>query len=350
MNIEAVDLFCGAGGLTYGLQKAGVKVKLGVDIDPACEFPFTENNQAKFLSKSVTEFSGEELSVHYAPGVIRLLAGCAPCQPFSTLSNGQDREKSDKWPLLNEFGRLVESVKPDYVTMENVPALKAQEIFADFVKTLTENGYYVSAKVVNAAAYGLPQRRKRLVLLASKKGAIELLSPKELGAKLRTVKDAIGMLPKVQSGEKNPTDPLHQAPLLGEKNMARIRASKPGGTWADWPEELLSPCHTKEKGASFKSVYGRMEWSKPSPTITTQSYNFGTGRFGHPDQDRAITLREAAILQSFPKGYKFVDKKKPVAFSTLGRLIGNAVPVDLGYAIGMTIIKHASNSQKQGKK
>lgn len=342
MKIDAVDLFCGAGGLSFGLKKAGINVRAGVDFDAACEYPYEANlGKGKFIQRDVTQLGANEIVPYFRNGAFSLLAGCAPCQPFSTLRNGTDREKSDKWPLLNEFSRLVRDGRPDFVTMENVPALRAQSIFQQFVERLTREGYVVSHHIVNAADYGVPQRRKRLVLLASRFGKIRLLSPAELGCKLTTVREAIGSLPKLKAGCVDKRDPLHKARTLTPVNLARMKASRPGGTWHDWPEELRSPCHTRSNGQSFKSVYARMEWDKPSPTITTQCFNFGTGRFGHPVQDRAITLREAAILQSFPENYKFVESEKDVQLATLGRLIGNAVPVDLGYAIGMSIYKHA---------
>jgi len=350
MNIEAIDLFCGAGGLTHGLERAGIKVKLGVDIDAACEYAYVQNNKAKFLKESVTDVSSKEIQNYFSKTSLRLLAGCAPCQPFSTLSNGIERQKSDKWPLLNEFGRLVSELKPDYVTMENVPTLRTQEIFSSFQEALNKNGYFVTAQVVNAAHYGVPQRRHRLVLLASLKSEVRLLKPDALSIRVKTVREAIEMLPTLEGGKRDTDDLLHQAPLLGETNLRRIRASRPGGTWEDWPEDLRLACHKKQEGASFKSVYGRMEWDKPSPTITTQSFNYGTGRFGHPEQDRAISLREAAILQSFPRDYEFVSTEQQVPFATLGRLIGNAVPVELGYAIGMTIVRHAKAGAKNAAK
>ncbi len=342
MNIDAVDLFCGAGGLSYGIQRAGIDIRAGIDLDPACDYPYTANiRDSLFILKDISTLQADEVSKFYRQNSLKLLAGCAPCQPFSTLRNGHDRKKSDKWPLLNEFGRLVKSIRPDFVTMENVPALKGQDIFDNFIETLTEAEYFISAKIVDAADYGVPQRRKRLVLLASRRGPIRLLSPEELGCSRKTVADAIANLPPLNAGEMDSLDSLHKVRSLSEMNLARIRASKPGGSWKDWPSHLVSPCHTRLKGETFKSVYARMEWQKPAPTITTQSSNFGTGRFGHPEQDRGISLREAAILQSFPREYKFVPEGGTVEFSKLGRLIGNAVPVDLGYAIGASIMLHA---------
>lgn len=336
-QIEAVDLFCGVGGLTCGLLQAGVNVKAGYDIDRACEYSYNENNKAIFVTKSIDEISGAEISKWYAPGVIRLLAGCAPCQPFSTLANGRDTKDDKKWGLLGEFARLVSEVQPELVTMENVPRVTNHSPYKDFVETLKSLGYHVDARRLRCADYGIPQERRRFVLVASRLGPIELAKPSKA---IRTVRDAIGSLPPLQAGETDPLDPLHKARRLSPLNLDRIRISRQGGTWHDWPEELRSPCHQSESGQTFKSVYARMSWDKPSPTITTQSFNFGTGRFGHPEQDRAITLREAAILQSFPSDYQFTPPEKVVHFSSVGRMIGNAVPPRLGEIVGQTFFEH----------
>ncbi len=352
MKIDAVDLFCGAGGLSYGLQKTGISIRGGLDFDPKCETPFTANILgAKFFLEDITTTNAKKLDALYRKKSLKLLAGCAPCQPFSNLRNGTNKSKSDKWPLLNEFSRLVRAIRPDFVTMENVPQLKKQTIFSDFIGTLKILGYQVSAHVVDAADYGVPQRRNRLVLLASLHGPIRLLSPEEIGVKRKTIRDAIGGLPKLKAGETHKADPLHKARALSDLNLKRIKASIPGGTWEDWPDDLKLECHKKESGATFKSVYGRMQWDLPAGTITTQSSNVGTGRFAHPSQDRALSLRELAILQSFPAEYVFAKADDAIEFAPIGRLIGNAVPVDLGYAVGRSINQHAKaigrNNDKQ---
>lgn len=349
MKIEAVDLFCGAGGLSYGLMKAGIAVNAGIDFEEACKYPFEKNiNNAKFIHYDISKIPESLIIEQYNAGTIKLLAGCAPCQPFSSLSYSltKDRKKSDKWPLLNHFSRLVSEVKPDLVTMENVPQLSKEDIFQDFLKLLISEGYHVFYEVVNAEKYGLPQRRRRLVLLASKLGDIRLLTPEELNISRKTVKDVIYDLPKINAGEKDPNDMLHFARALSDINLRRMKASRPGGTWKDWPESLRLECHKKASGNTYTSVYGRMEWDKPSSTITTQSTHFGTGRYGHPEQHRSITLREAAILQSFPKDYKFIEKEEDFSFKKLGLMIGNAVPVDLGYAIGKSFEFHMQNYNK----
>ena len=184
----------------------------------------------------------------------------------------------------------------------------------------------------------MPQNRRRLILIGSILGPISL-DQKKVSRKV-TVKDAIGQLPKIGAGEKLESDPLHRSPKLRDINLKRILHSLPGGTWDDWPEEIRADCHKKHSGATYKSVYGRMVWDDTSPTITTQCYGYGNGRFGHPEQNRAITLREAAILQSFPMDYKFIGKNTPFSFQKLGTMIGNAVPPIIGQVIGRTFVRH----------
>ena len=156
------------------------------------------------------------------------------------------------------------------------------------------------------------------------------------------MREAIGEMVPLTAGGRDETDAMHAAATLSPMNLARIKASTPGGTWRDWPAELIARCHTKSTGKTYPAVYGRMTWDDPSPTITTQHFGFGNGRFGHPEQDRGISLREGAILQSFPPGYLFVEPGKPVEMSVVGRMIGNAVPVRLGQAIGESLIRHAA--------
>jgi len=338
-SICAVDLFCGAGGLTRGLKAAGVDVRLGVDVDPVCEYPFSFNNQTPFLLKPVQDLDSKEITKAWRGARFSLLAGCAPCQPFSLYSQGKSDETDGRWKLLAEFQRLVLQAKPTLVTMENVPRLAEQSIFTAFVAALKTAKYHVHFEVVKSADYGVPQQRERLVLLASTLAPIDLIPPTNT-KKPRTVRQAISALPPLTSGGENRRDALHRAAKLSPVNLQRIRASLPGGTWRDWNSRLVAACHRKRSGKTYPSVYGRMRWDDPAPTVTTQFFGFGNGRFGHPEQDRAISLREGAILQSFPKTYQFVKPGQPIYFKTLGRLIGNAVPVKLGEAIGRSLRKH----------
>jgi DNA (cytosine-5)-methyltransferase 1 len=225
--------------------------------------------------------------------------------------------------------------------MENVPTVAKHKVFHDFVNTLKRLGYTVWYDVVDSSRYGVPQTRRRMVLLASKHGDIEMIAPTH--DKPETVEEAIGDLPCLSAGESAPEDKLHVTSTLSKTNLKRIKVSKPGGTWRDWPKHLIAECHRAESGRTYPGVYGRMEWGKPAPTMTTQCYGFGNGRFGHPEQDRAISLREAAILQSFPRDYAFIPSDGEISFKALGRLIGNAVPVKLGQAIARSITQHLAS-------
>lgn len=339
-KITAIDLFCGIGGLTHGLSKGGIDVKVGIDIDPYCKYPYETNNNSKFIFGDINNLSGKDLQNIYPKLGFKMLAGCAPCQPFSSYSrSGRNKQHHNQWPLVLKFGELVSSLKPDFVTMENVPQLAEHDVFADFINSLKD--YQVTWSIVDCTQFNIPQTRKRLVLLASRFKNHELcLRPSRVVPP--TVLDAIGSLPKINAGDKNHDDPLHISPALSEINLKRIKASIPGGSWRDWPEQIRAECHKRPSGSTYPSVYGRMEWNKPSPTITTQSFGYGNGRFGHPEQDRAITLREAAILQTFPKDYAIIKDGQKVVFNKVGRLLGNAVPVNLGEAIANAFNEHLS--------
>jgi DNA (cytosine-5)-methyltransferase 1 len=339
-DIAAIDLFCGAGGLSHGLNQAGIAVVAGIDIDSDCRYPFEANIGGTFVERDIREVEGADLDALWGVGTVRLLAGCAPCQPFSPYRRGKDTSDEDHWPLLSEFGRLVAETNPDLVTMENVPRIRSAAVFLTFVEDLRALRYEVDWRSCNGPDYGLAQSRRRLVLVASRHGPIRVPHGARKGRAPRTVKKAIGHLPAITAGGVDPADALHRSRALSPLNLKRIRASKPGGTWESWPEELRAACHRRATGATFRNVYARMEWEQPAPTITTYAYNFGTGRFGHPEQDRPISLREAAMLQGFPRTYRFVGPKDPVRFNALGRLIGNAVPPPIGHAIGRALLKH----------
>ncbi|MFG1785827.1 DNA cytosine methyltransferase [Rhodococcus oryzae] len=344
-TVVAVDLFCGVGGLSLGLKQAGIKVVAGIDVDPKCRFPFESNIEGKFFEQDVRTVTKKQLLTLWGKNSIKVLAGCAPCQPFSPYRRGADTSAEEQWPLLGEFGRLVRETRPHVVTMENVPRIVSSRVFKEFVETLEGEGYEVSFRSCYAPDYGLPQHRRRLVLLASRIGRIDVPRGKVARDEYMTVRKAIGELPVIRHGTASSIDPLHKSRTLSDVNLARIKASAQGGTWADWPEELRAPCHTRQSGSTFRNVYARMSWDEPAPTITTMSYNFGTGRFGHPAQDRAISLREAAILQGFPPEYKFAGLDDKIEFVPLGRLIGNAVPPVLGRYVGDAVLSHVAGAR-----
>lgn len=343
-SVSAVDLFCGAGGLTCGLKQAGIPVNVGIDFDVTCKYPFEINNKSRFIHRNVEKVTISQLKHYYPKGDIKVLVGCAPCQPFSKHTRKNKNRKDDgKWQLLTYFQRLVEELKPEIISIENVPEIRNEKIFIDFVDKLKSLDYHVNWKIVYCPDYNIPQNRNRLVLLASLLGEITLIPPTKNQDNYSSVKTVIGKLKPIRAGEVCLIDPLHRSSSLTEKNLQRIRQSRPGGTWVDWDNELRLQCHTKKTGESYKAVYGRMKWDIPSPTITTQFFNYGTGRFGHPEQDRALSLREGALLQTFPQNYKFIDPDLKFSFDRIGRYIGNAVPVRLGYVIGQSINHHLEN-------
>lgn len=343
MAVKVVDLFCGAGGLTHGLNLAGLNVVAGIDLEGECRVAYESNNNSLFIEKDISLVTKEEVEKLFDGASVKILAGCAPCQPFSKYTQGKDKKKDKKWPLLYEFERLIKATNPEIVTMENVPDVTKHSVYDDFFNSLKLLGYHVWADRIECVDFDIPQNRIRHVLLASKFAPISLLKPKSKNA--LTVKDCIGGLSVLEAGQTDPTDPLHKASKLSEINLKRILHSKPGGTWRDWPNELIASCHAKESGQGYASVYGRMSWDKPSPTITTLCYGFGNGRFGHPEQHRALSLREAALLQTFPMSYSFAQPGEPIKMKNVGRMIGNAVPVNLGKAIGESIVQHLTEFQ-----
>ena len=345
MPFEVVDLFCGVGGLTCGMRQAGFNVVAGFYIDKTCEYTYSHNNETIFNCRNIKEVTPEEINDCYTNGAYKILVGCAPCQPFSTMSykrfKDSPRELDEKYDLLSEFGRLLKDVSPHIVSMENVPEIRNSNVFKSFVAILHEQGYYTDGgQVVYCPDYGIPQNRHRFVLLASRFGDIHLL-PQTHDRKKVTIRPSIEGLPKVAAGETCPTDHLHRAASLSPLNLQRIQASVPGGTWKDWPEELRCKCHRQDSGKTYTSVYGRMSWDKIGPTMTTQFFCYGTGRYGHPEQDRALTLREGALLQTFPINYEFFPSDtKYYCMRDVARHIGNAVPVRLGEVIGDSISQH----------
>lgn len=336
-KIHAIDLFCGIGGLTHGLKLAGIKVKAGFDIDPSCRYAYETNNYgAKFYAADVRRLHFRDLVKHYRGADVTVLAGCAPCQPFSAHNRKTCNPKADDCSLLEEFSRLIHQGNPDFVSMENVSDLIRHEAFKKFLGVLSELKYQCDHAILSCAEYGIPQNRKRLVLLASKLGEIRLPSPTH---ETTTVREHILKLPAIEAGHTSPDDPAHTTLKLSRVNYDRIRQSKPGGSWRDWEQNIVNECHKK---AHYPASYGRMRWDAPAPTITTQFCYYSTGRFGHPEQHRTISVREAAMLQTFPLKYRLAKGKTRLQVRGMARHIGNAVPVKLAQAIGQSIVE-ASN-------
>lgn len=320
-SLKAIDLFSGCGGLTQGLRDAGFKVVGAIEKDELAIRTYKLNHpKTRVFEGDIREITPKTLMkrLKLVPGELDLLAGCPPCQGFSTLRtlNGKKDISDPQNDLIFQFSKFIDALEPKTIMVENVPGLYEDgrlEVFATFLKS---KGYSATFEVLDAQNYGVPQRRRRFVLLASRGGEIKFYDP--LPKKV-TVSQAIRDIDKLI--EK--FDPLHHyEPRRSEKVERMIRhIPKDGGSRKDLPKEFVLPCHLKTNG--FKDVYGRMRWSEPSPTITGGCINPSKGRFLHPQENRAITLREAALLQSFPPTYKFslANGRFPTA-----QTIGNAFP------------------------
>jgi DNA (cytosine-5)-methyltransferase 1 len=338
--ITAIDFFCGAGGLTRGLLDAGINVIAGIDSDGRCKQTYETNNKPALFY----EVDIRRLKVAFIARLIRgvrrshlLFAGCAPCQSFS-----QQRKSPSRRPdatLLIAFGRLIERFKPGQVLIENVPGItrvKGFSAYRRFVKILESSGYSYDDRILDAKHYGVPQNRRRYVLLAMRGKTPQL--PKKLRrpgtAPYETVRRAIGHYPPISAGEKEPSLPNHEAASISELNVLRLRhTAHDGGDRRSWPEGLVLNCHKKDY-EGHTDVYGRMFWGKPAPTLTAKCNSISNGRYGHPCQDRAISLREAASLQTFRDDYVFYGSNLHIAAQ-----IGNAVPVSLAEVLGQQIIR-----------
>jgi DNA (cytosine-5)-methyltransferase 1 len=320
MKPTAIDLFAGCGGLTQGLKDAGFCVVAGVEIDALAQETYHANHPEVALWGDITEVNTLSMKrrLHLRKGQLDLLAGCPPCQGFTALRtlNGKRHIDDPRNDLVLEFARFVRDFLPRAVMFENVPRLEQDRRFAELLKDLAALGYGVDCDVLNAADFGVPQRRKRLILVAVRNGTPAL---QRSGARSRTVREALSQLgPAGSSG-----DPMHDIP---ERRAARVLAiiqstPRDGGSRNDLPSEAQLRCHQRCDG--FKDVYGRLAWDRVAPTITGGCVNPSKGRFLHPSEDRAITLREAALLQGFPADYAFSLRNGKFAAAAM---IGNALP------------------------
>ncbi|MBI2840154.1 MAG: DNA cytosine methyltransferase [Acidobacteria bacterium] len=337
--MPVLDFYCGAGGLTRGLLDAGLNVLAGFDLDGNCRQSYERNNPpARFIAKDIRELSIWELRnhCHGAPFSEMLFAGCAPCQPFSQqVKNGVCRCETT---LLADFGRLIHEALPGHVFMENVPGIarvKGNSTFKRFLGVLKQNDYRYVYGLVDAKRFGVPQTRRRLILIASRHGQPTM--PRERHGRgalpFRTVRQAISHFPPIHPGQTHPEIPNHVAASITELNIKRLRHTPhDGGDRRSWPESLRLECHAGNH-EGHTDVYGRMAWDAPAPTLTGRCHSISNGRYGHPTQDRAISLREAAALQSFPDEYVFFGSNKHIA-----QQIGNAVPVRLAEALGRHLL------------
>ncbi len=342
-SIRVFDFFSGCGGTSCGLRQAGLDVVFAIDNDRDATETFKINfPNAEVLCRDIKELTCEEVltktSAHNNAPL--LFCGCAPCQPFSK-QRTLKRKHDERIDLLDEFSRFVCCIKPDFVMVENVPGLQRFDPqkgpLARFLKMLYKEGYNVAYENMPASAFGVPQRRMRFVLVAGKNGKISLPVPthgddSEKLLPLSTVRDWIEDLPQLNAGETDPNDPEHQSARLSELNLQRIRSTPEGGGRSAWAEELKLKCHHGKKGHS--DTYGRLSWDRPASGLTTRCLSYSNGRFGHPEQDRGISLREAACLQTFPRSFRFSGSLESKA-----RQVGNAVPPLMAKHIGEHLLK-----------
>ncbi len=322
---NAIDLFCGAGGLSEGLKQAGFNVIGAVEIDPIVSKAYKLNHRRTHLwNKPIQNLNAKEIfeTLKINKGELSLLAGCPPCQGFSSLrtknaTSSVDDERND---LVFQMLRLVEELLPKSVLIENVPGLARDPRIKKVLKKLKELGYHIdneTLQVHDISQYGVPQRRKRMILMCGLEKKIPF-APKNKNKK--TVKGIIGNLHTPGTGN----DPLHDYPVKRTEKVKKMISLIPknGGSRKDLPKEYWLPCHLKYPNG-FRDVYGRMKWESVAPTITGGCINPSKGRFLHPEENRAITLREAALLQTFPKNYKFPTD---IARDKIALMIGNALP------------------------
>ena len=348
--LSAIDFFCGGGGMTCGLRQAGINVIAGVDFDSAAKETYEYNNKGSvFVDADITKLESEyfekEFNIKkYDDNMI--FVGCSPCQFYSIIRSSKEKSKKTK-DLLLQFERFVDYYRPGYVLVENVPGIMTNKdsVLPKFLAFLTELGYGTPNSdkckydVVNMKNYGIPQNRKRFSLIATRLDKVVNLPKKE--NVLHTVREAIGNVdefPVIPAGYKDmDIERFHSTRSLTEINIERLQhTSHDGGTRLEWKDnpKLQLNCYIG-KDNIFRDVFGRLQWDKPSSTITTKFLSISNGRFGHPEQDRGISVREGAVLQSFPRDYCFKTNSITVA----SRLIGNAVPPEYGKRLGRLILE-----------
>ena len=342
LKYTCVDSFCGAGGLGLGLKRAGFDILLSFDIDKLCIDSIHCNkkyfNHPAIVADIANMLNGELLrQCNLKRGELFLLAGGPPCQGFSVQRRGNDIDSRNQLVLM--YGKLIEEVYPKYFVMENVSGIagkRGKTILQQLVESVEEIGYNVHIKLLDAQDFGVPQRRKRYIVVGERKDiGNKYVYPAPTGVH-HTVRDTIGNLPAPpQDGTDYPGLSLHRRDHLSERNLQRIRALKEGQGRDDLPKTLLADCHKIDSSViGFRNVYGRMAWDDVAPTITARFDSFTRGKFGHPTQDRSISLREGALLQTFPIDFEFVGNKVDIA-----RQIGNAVPPVMAECIGKSIIE-----------
>ncbi len=340
-KLKAIDFFCGGGGMTYGLGLSGVEVLAGIDYDLNCKETYEfNNNKSKFIHKDITIYKPEELESELRISKnddSMIFIGCSPCQYWSIINTNKDKSSESK-DLLADFGKFVEYFLPGYILIENVPGIERkgnESPLKDFLTLLEKYNYKFDKDIINMNDYGVPQKRKRFSLIASRVKEISL--PEKDSQKL-VLKNIIGEkngFPKIAAGHRDTSNFFHTTAGLSETNLLRIKnTNRNGGQRKDWKDdENLQLKAYIGKDKDFSDNYSRMSWDKPAPTITTKFCSLSNGRFGHPEEDRALSIREGATLQTFPKEYVFKVK----SIGQAAKIIGNAVPPEFAKRLGKQI-------------
>lgn len=343
-KLKAVDFFSGAGGLTHGLIAAGIEVLAGIDNDASCKETFEKNNKGVvFLEKNIAEYSPEDLErdMKIEKGDDRMIfAGCAPCQFWSVIWTSRNKSEKTK-NLLLDFQKFIEYFRPGFVVVENVPGISSMSgsPMGKFIDSLESMEYKVASDVTDMSLYGVPQKRKRFTLLASRVSDIALPEPTDGPKTVRDVLGAKNGFPKIEAGTKDETKFLHTSAGLSPKNLERLKMTrKDGGDRSDWQRKEMYrlPCYDCEE-RKFYDTYGRLWWDRPASTITTKFFSVSNGRFAHPEEDRGISLREGATLQTFPEDYEFIGR----GMMSVAKMIGNAVPPKFAELLGKQIAASA---------
>jgi DNA (cytosine-5)-methyltransferase 1 len=341
MPIKVFDFFSGCGGTSKGFQQAGLELTLALDFDPDAANTFRRNfPDVDFLEGDIRKIAEQDIAEHVAAvaQAPKLFCGCAPCQPFSKQNTIKPKNDS-RITLLSEFQRFVEVYHPEYVFLENVPGIKKStkiNPLAEFQETLARMGYFTDSGVVTAQDYGVPQRRRRWVLIGSRLGDVSIPNATHgdgTNNRRVTVWDAIGHFPEIAAGMEHPDIPNHRAASLRAINLQRMEHTPPERGRECWPENLQLECHKDYIGHS--DVYGRMKWADVATGLTTRCISLSNGRFGHPEQNRAISVREAAAIQTFPDDFVFTG-----SLNAQAKQIGNAVPVRMAQVFGEYFIEH----------
>jgi DNA (cytosine-5)-methyltransferase 1 len=341
-SLKAIDFFCCAGGMTEGFENAGISVIAGIDIDPDCKETYEKNHpNSKFLLKDIkklkTNYFLKEMSIQKNDDSL-IMIGCSPCQHWTKINTEKEKSELSK-NLLLDFTRFVKYYKPGYVVIENVPGIELNPEdsgLQKFLSFLKRNNYKFTKEIIDMSKYGIPQKRIRFVLLATR-NKIDIFLPNKKNV-TNTLKDIIKKLPVIRAGSINKKNKLHRSMKLSDINKKRLKLTpKNGGTrsaWKDDPELQIEAY--KGKDNIFRDVYGRMKWDAPASTITTRFNSISNGRFGHPSQNRAISLLEGVLLQTFKKSYSFFGKSD----SIIAKQIGNAVPPLFAKHLAKSIKSH----------